>query len=136
MFKQLGVVLALCALAGCGKPADPDQAEQAVPQFHMALIESDFDGIYQRASEDLQKRQPQGAFVAYLKSVRGKLGEVRGADRTGTKVDGRVVTLTYNTVYANGPATEEFVIRAEEGKEPVLVSYRLLSPSLEAPAAK
>lgn len=131
MLKCVLVILALCALAGCAKPADPDLAEQAVPQFHMALIGSDFAGIYARAADELKQAHAQPDFVRYLQSVRQSMGEVRGAERTSTKVDGRRVTLTYNTAYANGPATEEFIIRADEGQEPVLASYRLLSPALK-----
>lgn len=131
MWKFVGAMLAACLLAGCAKPADPDQAEQAVPQFHMALIDGDFAGVYARAGKELQQSQPQQDFVSYLQKVRSSLGEVKGAERTATKVEGRRVTLTYKTAYANGPATEEFVIRADEGQEPVLAAYRLLTPALK-----
>lgn len=131
MWKIVGAMLVVCVLAGCAKPADPDQAEQAVPQFHMALMGGDFAGIYDRAARELQQSQSQQDFVAYLQKVRSTLGEVKGAERTATQVEGRRVTLTYKTAYANGPATEEFVIRADEGQAPVLVAYRLLTPALK-----
>lgn len=117
-------------LAGCARPADPDEAEQAVPQFHMALMEKDFAGIYQRADAALRADQSQDAFVAYLQKQQARLGEVRGANRTATQVKGREVTLTYASDYAGGMATEEFVVRQEEGLPPQIVSYRLLSPAL------
>lgn len=131
MWKFMGAMLAVCVLASCAKPADPDQAEQAVPQFHMALMGGDFSGIYGRAARELQQAQSQQDFVSYLQKVRSALGEVKGAERTATKIEGRRVTLSYKTSYANGPATEEFVIRADEGQEPVLVAYRLLTPVLK-----
>ena len=123
-------LLVLCMLVGCAKPADPELAEQAVPPFHMALLDGDFDGIYRRAGAELKQQQAQPAFVTYLRKVRGALGEIQGADRTATRVEGTRVTLTYKSKYSVSEATEEFVIRAEEGKEPVLVSYRLLAPVL------
>lgn len=131
MRRIIVATLALWALAGCTKPADPDLAEQAVPQFHMALIEGDFDGIYSRAAGELKRRQSQQEFVRYLQAVRRTLGEVKGADRTATKVDGRLVILTYASNYARGPATEEFVIRADENQPPLLAGYRLLAPALK-----
>ncbi|GAB2878298.1 hypothetical protein GCM10027046_02870 [Uliginosibacterium flavum] len=131
MWKIVWAILAVCVLAGCAKPADPDQAEQAVPQFHMSLMGGDFAGIYGHAARELQQAQSQQDFVSYLQKVRRTLGEVKGAERTATKVEGRRVTLTYKTAYANGPATEEFVIRADEGQEPLLVAYRLLTPALK-----
>lgn len=124
-------LLAICALTGCAQPADPDLAEQAVPQFHMALIGSDFAGIYARAADELKQAHSQPDFVRYLQSVRQSMGEVEGAERTSTQVEGRRVTLTYNTRYAKGPATEEFIIRADEGQAPLLAGYRLLSPPLK-----
>ncbi|MDP5238400.1 membrane lipoprotein lipid attachment site-containing protein [Uliginosibacterium sp. 31-16] len=131
MRRIIVVTLALLALAGCSKPADPDLAEQAVPQFHMALIDGDFDGIYSRAAGELKRSQSQQEFVRYLQAVRRTLGEVKGAERTATKVAGRLVTLTYTSNYANGLATEEFVIRADENQEPVLAGYRVLTPALK-----
>lgn len=130
MRRLLGMLCLLGALAGCAAPADPDQAELAVPEFHLALLEGDFAGIWQRAAPALREAQTQAEFVAYLQQVRNKLGEVRSADRTATRVDGREVTLTYRTVYAAAPASEEFVIRLEEGQAPQLLRYRLLTPAL------
>lgn len=125
----MGLLLGLL-LAGCVTPADPDQAEHAVPEFHLALMEGDFAGIYQRAAPELRQAQSQAEFVAYLQQVRARLGEVRGADRTATRVDGRDVTLTYRSNYAAAAASEEFVIRQEQDRPPQLLRYRLLSPAL------
>jgi hypothetical protein len=132
MMKRI-VVAFFCAtaLAAAAKPADPDEAEQAVPQFHMALLSGDFAGIYQRAAPALRARQTQAGFVAALQRQRAQLGGVRGADRTATKVHGREVTLTYKTVYEAGPAREEFVILHEAGQAPLLLRYRLLAPALK-----
>ena len=126
--------IALLALAGllgaCTPPVNPDEAEQAVPAFHMALIEGDFAGIWQRAAPALREAQPQAEFVAGLQKIRSTLGEVRGADRVATQVAGRQATLTYRTAYANGAAREEFVIVQDEGQAPQLLRYRLLEPQI------
>ncbi|MDQ8023355.1 MAG: hypothetical protein REI94_16070 [Moraxellaceae bacterium] len=124
--------VALALFTGCAKePAiDADQAERAVPQFHTALNDGNFDAIYEAAAPALKSSQPQADFVKYLQAVRGKLGMIRGTQRTGTKVDGKQATLTYKSDYEGGEASEEFVILLEPEKEPVLVGYRMLSPAL------
>ncbi|MEC5399089.1 hypothetical protein [Uliginosibacterium sp. H1] len=124
--------IALALLTGCAKePAiDADQAERAVPQFHTALNDGNFDAIYEAAAPALKSSQSQADFVRYLQAVRGKLGMIRGTERTGTRVEGQQATLTYKSAYEGGEATEEFVILLEPEKEPVVVSYRMLSPAL------
>ena len=133
MQRILAMLAVIGLLAACSQPqppAEPDLAEQAVPQFHMALLDRDFAGIYQRAGDELKRQQSEADFVARLVKVRAALGEIRGAERSATQIDGRRVTLSYQSEYANGKASEEFVILAEEGREPMLIGYRLLEPQL------
>ncbi|MDO6386576.1 MULTISPECIES: hypothetical protein [Uliginosibacterium] len=130
MRKWIALLALACLLGACTPPVNPDEAEHAVPAFHLAMIEGDFAGIYQRAAPALREAQAQAEFVAGLQKIRARLGEVRGAERMTTTVDGRQATLTYTTAYANGAAREEFVIVQEEGQAPQLLRYRLLEPQI------
>ncbi len=132
MFTRLCATLALLALAACGADAQRiDEAERAVPDFHLALIDRDFAGIYQRAAPELQQQETAEAFVARLQKQRAALGGIRGTERSGARVEGDHITLGYNTFYEAQQASEEFVILAPAGQAPKLAAYRLLSPRLD-----
>lgn len=137
MMKNILWLLGVLFLAACTAQLDADEAEHAVPEFHLALMGGDFAGIYQRAAPGLQAQESQSAFVARLQRQHAVLGEVRGADRTATEVKGREARLTYRTAYAAGVVSEEFVIQQLDGAAPRLLAYRLLSPlplAISAPA--
>ena len=106
-----------------------DLAEQAVPQFHMAINGGRFDAIYEGAAQDLKLAQSQTSFVTYLQKLHAKMGDVQGANRTSSSIAGDLVTLRYDSKYAKGDANEELVVRLQ-GQAATLVSYRMLSPSL------
>ncbi|MEN3113145.1 hypothetical protein ACFONG_15385 [Uliginosibacterium paludis] len=132
MFRSFLAALALVSLAACGQDARRiDEAERAVPDFHLALIDGDFAGIYQRAAPELQQQETAEAFVARLQTQRKALGSIRGTERSSAKVEGERVTLSYNTFYEAQQASEEFVILAPAGQPPRLAGYRLLSPKLD-----
>lgn len=135
MVRKLAALLALSAtflLAGCGHDTERiDEAERAVPEFHLALMDGDLAGIYQRAAPELQQQESAQDFVGRLQRQHAALGGVRGTERSSAKIDGERVTLTYNTFYEKAQASEEFVIVDQDGQPPRLAGYRLISPALE-----
>lgn len=135
MRRLLSCLLVLFSLAAQAKDADiADQAEQAVPQFHMAINGNNFDSIWQHADEALQKRIPQKTFVAKLADQKNKLGEVQAAKRTSWKLRKQggdtLVTLRYKTTYAKGEAAEEFVVRLH-GTAAQITNYRIKAKALK-----
>jgi hypothetical protein len=132
MFRTLCAILALTLFAACGQDAKHiDEAEHAVPDFHLALIDGDLAGIYQRAAPELQQQESAEAFVARLQKQRIALGSIRGTERSRAKVEGERITLDYTTFYEKAQASEEFVILAIKGQPPKLAGYRLISPTLD-----
>lgn len=132
MSSKLSGLLLVLLLAACGAQTETiDAAERAVPDFHLALMDGDFAGIYQRAAPDLQQSYDAADFVAHMQKQRVALGGVRGTERSKANVDGELVTLRYNTFYEKAQAEEEFVVRLAPGQPPRLAEYRLLKPQLE-----
>ncbi|MDQ7988474.1 MAG: hypothetical protein REI09_02465 [Candidatus Dactylopiibacterium sp.] len=122
----------LTLLTACGPDTGRiDAAERLVPEFHLALIDGDFDGIYARAAPELRQAQDAAAFAGRLQRQRAALGAVRGTERVEAAVDGEVVRLRYRTFYERGPASEAFVVRLTPGGAPSLMAYRLLEPALD-----
>jgi hypothetical protein len=147
----------LCALtlAGCNKPADPaptaapaatttlptassapatddalaDTAEQVVPQFHLNFMDSAYAAIYDSAAPEFRLFRQKHEFIAYMESIRKKMGVIQGAERIGASNNGMTVTLRYKSSYANGPATEEFIVHVS-GSSAALVGYRMVSPPI------
>lgn len=119
--------IAALALAGCEPPTDMIAvAGQAVTQFHQRLDAGDIAAI----AKDAEPNQPvsserAGQMMAVLPI---RFGKVVSSKRTSLKDDygpaGRMVTMTYDTVFADGAGTEEFVYHITGGKA-VLSSYAL-----------
>lgn len=132
MFGKLCTILALVSLVACGQETGRiDEAEQVVPDFHLALSDGDLAGIYRRAAPELQRQESAGAFMARLQKQRSALGGIRGSERSSAKVEGERITLAYNTFYEKAQASEVFVILAIPGQAPKLAAYRLRSPVLD-----
>lgn len=128
MVRKLCILLALGLLAACGNEVPRiDAAERAVPEFHLALIDNDLAGIWQRAAPELQRQEGIDAFVARLAAQRKALGGVRGTERSAAETEGEHVRLRYNSFYEKGQVEEEFLIFAPPGQAPQLAGYRLLS---------
>jgi hypothetical protein len=77
---------------------------------------------------------PKASFVRFLDAVHRKLGAVKEAKSQGWGVNyntsGGTVTLTYQTQFANGSGTEQFVYRT--GSAPALLGYHINSTDLIA----
>lgn len=116
--------------------ADPDLAEQAIPQFHMALNADDIAGVYNRGADELRQRESLKDFTARLEGVRSKMGEVRGTKRQRwqARKSGKdiFVTLRYKTSYSAGEADEEFVVRMRDNT-PAISKYQIRMPKLAKP---
>lgn len=127
MFRILCILLVTGLLASCGDEAQRiEAAERAVPEFHLALIDGDLAGIWQRAAPELQRQESAEAFVARLAAQRRALGGVRGTERSAARREGERVTLRYTSFYEKAQVEEEFVILAPPAGAPRLAGYRLL----------
>jgi len=120
-------------LAGCSMSADTRLAEQAVVRFHEMLDAGQSDAIYSEAADELKKASTRQEFVALLDAVHRKLGDTRSSDQKGWNVNyqtsGAFVTLNYQTAYAKGNASEQFVYRLQDSKA-LLAGYHINSNAL------
>jgi hypothetical protein len=129
----LTVAAIFSVFAGCSVSEDTKQAEAAVQNFHDLLDSGQSGAIYESTGEELKKVSSQQEFVALLDAVHRKLGQTKTSVRNGWNVthstSGKFVTLTYQTVYAEGQASEQFVYRMDADR-PILVGYHVNSNAL------
>ena len=133
MQRLASALLVLVVLAACSVSADTTQAEQAIQRFHELLDAGQSTAIYESAAEDLKKVSTQEDFVALLDAVHRKLGVSKSSSQKGWNVNygtsGKFITLNYETVYAEGQASERFVYRVAEGQA-LLAGYHINSSAL------
>ncbi len=127
---------AVVVSAACGLLASRDVAETAVDRFHQLFNEASYSVIYNEADPAFHRSTAVPDFKRLMQAVERDLGAFRQARRTGFRsdagADGQLVTLTYESEFAEGRATEEFVFVTRDG-EARLVSYDISSPLLKAP---
>ena len=131
--RTVGYLLIAALLGGCSMSADSKLAEQAVPEFHHMLDAAQFDVIYDGSADDLKRVATRKDFVDLLDAVHRKLGVVASSNQRTWKVNdntsGSYVTLIYDTKYAEGDATEQFVYRLEIDKA-LVAGYHINSNAL------
>jgi hypothetical protein len=141
--RSLTVRLATLALAAsvtataCAGFAAKGTAETAVAKFHEQLDAEKYDEIWTETDEAFKKVSPQADFSALLAAMHRKLGRVTSTtqtyffsqDRAGTASSGSFISLTYETVFAEGSGTEKFNYRVD-GKNVRLVGYNVNSNAL------
>ena len=102
-----------CLLSGCASMGESKEiAARAVEVFHSQLDSERYSEIYAQADEDFKKSSSQEEFEKLARAVHQKLGTVQAANEIGFLVNvgsETYVTLTYETIFVNGKATEQFV---------------------------
>lgn len=128
--RAVAIILA-AALAGCAIGADIPAAQQGVADFRAKLDAGKFAEIYRASSKDLRDVTSEAELVRLLEQVHGKLGGFREAKQTGwldqTDTGGHFITLNFDSTYAKGKATEEFIYRIDSGKA-ALAAYKIDTP--------
>jgi hypothetical protein len=123
-------ILLLIGLAACSVSADTRQAEEAIQRFHELMDAGQSAAIYDAAAEDLKAASTQTDFVAFLDAVHRKMGLSKSSSQKGWNVNygtsGKFITLNYETVYAEGQASEQFLYRITDGKA-LLAGYHVNS---------
>lgn len=119
-YKKVLIITLLIAVGACSGGFDTEKSERVVKQFHEQLNNSDFEAIYNSATEEFKESDEKENLVRFFGAVRKKLGGYRSAERLGWNVNygisGKVVTLTYDTKYDKGEAREVFTIfETDEG---------------------
>jgi hypothetical protein len=121
----LTVLALLCA---CSTSADLRQAEEAIERFHQQLDAGQSADIYEAASNDLKKVARHDDFVTFLDAVHRKFGDTKSSSRKGWNVNyttsGEFITLNYETIFAEGKASEQFLFRVS-ATDAALAGYHM-----------
>ena len=126
-------LLAITFMAGCSASTDKGIAEGAVTQFHQRLNTGAYKEMYSVTDSKLRAVTNESDFVALMAAIHKKLGAHQTKAARGWHVnwtlEGTFVSLSYETRFAEGKATEDFVWRVRDGRAQ-LVSYNVNSPQL------
>lgn len=112
-------VVSICAatalLCACGSSTKSlELAEQNVQHFHSELDSQQYTAVYAASDEKFHEATTESDFVKLLEAVHRKLGNVQQANLRNTGVawfagQGATVTLVYETKFAEGTGTEQFI---------------------------
>lgn len=130
---SLAMLVAIAGGPACGGFAAKGEAESGVANFHGMLDAERYSEIYDGTDELFKTATPAAKFTEILQGVHRKLGAVRSAtlqnfysrDQVGTNA-GSYISMTYQTQFAEGPATESFNWRVVDGKV-YLAGYNIQS---------
>ena len=121
------VVVAACTFGSTGS------AEEAVHEFHRRFSAQAFGEVYSESDQAMQETTSEEGLTDFLQSLHEKLGPVQETRRTGWHVNvgakGRIVTLQYETDFANGHGSEQFIFRLH-GEKARLQGYHVSAPVL------
>jgi uncharacterized protein DUF4019 len=130
-------LVAIVIATACAGFAAKGTAETAITKFHEQLDAEKYDEIWMETDEAFRKVTPQADFSALLGAVHRKLGRIVSTTQTnffsqelaGTENSGSFISLTYQTVFAEGTGTEKFNWRVV-GQSVRLVGYNISSNAL------
>ena len=129
----LSIDLCLIAVIACNWAQGKDAAEKGVEQFHNQLNAGQFKEIYAQADESFKSAAKEEDAIALFDAVKRKLGDVKKASPMGffanTNTSGTFVTLTYETEFSEGKATEKFIFKIN-GEKALLYNYNIDSSLL------
>ena len=130
------ILLAVVGTSACAGFAAKGEAEGAVTSFHLMLDAEKYADIYQATDDLFKNATTETNFTVVLQAVHRKLGTVHAAaqqtfysrDQAGMN-PGSYISMTYDTEFAEGHATESFNYRVVDGKVR-LVGYNIQSALL------
>ena len=138
MRKMVPIMAAALTFGGCSAGADRAKAEAGVAQFHRMMEAGRYHEIYTAAADEFRRTTAEPEGISFLQMVHDRLGAVRSSSATGWRVNftpgGTMVNLSYNTQFASGAGSEDFVFRIG-GANAQLVGYHVNSPALIAGAS-
>src|SRR5215470_349104 len=112
-WKFWAFLLMVLLMPGCSANKAKKAAEAGVIAFHSQLNATQYHDIYSQASEEFQKSGTEPELTEFFAAVHKKLGQVKDAKEQRFFVNfstgGTAVTLTYQTDFDGGQATEQFV---------------------------
>jgi hypothetical protein len=131
----LTLLMTCCVLSSCGSPGKNLQlAKDSVGMFHAQLDAEQYNSIYSTTDDKFHQITSQTDFVKLLQAIHNKLGTVQQSNLRHQGIAwyaglGTTVTLVYDTKFADGTGTEQFVWRINSGQAS-LYGYHINSNDL------
>jgi|HubBroStandDraft_2_1064218.scaffolds.fasta_scaffold625746_1 hypothetical protein len=127
----IALVLFLC---GCSAVTEGTKsADAAVQHFHQQLNSEQYEQTYSEANEGFRSGQKHEELIKFLGAVHRKLGNAGEAKLVNIQINattnGKFLAASYETKFANGPATESFTWKKNGGRWE-LFSYHIQSMAL------
>jgi uncharacterized protein DUF4019 len=126
------VLASALLVAACG---ETDEAKRGVTEFRSRAAQKSYGEIYRTAGAELRKGATEAQFERFMTTLDRRLGAWQSAAEPAWNVTrgtgGHLVRLTYESQFAKGAASEQFVWRLETGG-PALLGYHVNSPLLMA----
>jgi hypothetical protein len=123
----------LAAGLACTTGEETARAETEVATFHKRFNASEFGVIYDLSSDDFKQSARKDDMVRFFEAVRLRLGEAIDRKKVRWEVNyhtsGTIVSVTYETQFKKGNATEQFMFRMSSSNV-VLAGYRIDSRDL------
>ncbi|MES2987567.1 MAG: hypothetical protein V4808_06660 [Pseudomonadota bacterium] len=135
--RGIGIVAiaAMVALSGCSTADDTKAARDAVGTFRQQFAAAQYPAIYQAAAADLKSTVTEAQFAEQVGKFHDGLGALKTATETGWSADANgLVTLNFDSEYANAKTKEDFVYRIADGKA-LLAGYNIKTVDGASPAA-
>jgi hypothetical protein len=133
MLHKIVFAAAVVVLAGCSIGADVPAAKNAAEKLHRQLDAGKFAEIYRGSSQEMKSAIPEAGLVQLLDAVHRKLGKFVSAPDPGwndqLNTGGHFITLSYQSKYERGEATETIVFRIDGGAAK-LAGYNIQSQAL------
>lgn len=126
------VIASALLVAACG---GTDEAKHGVAQFRSRAAQKSYGEIYRTAGAELRQGATEEQFERFMITLDRRLGAWQSAAELAWNVTrgtgGHLVRLTYQSQFAKGAASEQFVWRLDNGG-PALLGYHVNSPLLMA----
>ena len=126
------IIVSALLVAGCG---GTDEAKRGVAEFRSRVAQRSYAEIYYAAGSELRQAATQEQFERLMTTLDTRLGAWQAAEEPAWTVTrgtgGHLVKLTYQSQFARGGASEQFLWRIERDG-PVLLAYYVNSPLLLA----
>ena len=127
----IGVVFLFLTLSCSTFMKGKNLSEPAAKNFHDQLNAGKYTEIYAQADDAFKRVVPEKKWIEMCEKIQRKLGSFKSSKSTGIKTNtnnsGTFATITYDSEFTVGPATEEFMFRITDDKA-LLFNYELNSP--------
>jgi len=128
----LWLIASALLVAACG---GTDEAKHGVAEFRSRAAQKSYGEIYRTAGAELRQTATEEQFERFMTTLDRRLGTWQSAAEPAWNVTrgtgGHLVRLTYQSQFAKGAASEQFVWRMQTDG-PALLGYHVNSPLLIA----